>query len=195
MCLYPTPYYSCALSKLSDAVSNAHWLTFPNLTMLQPSCMPVLQLKISKLRYIRIQRWKAKRNNIYIHNMFHLYKIYLSIFPNNPKKQSLHCLFSNIGQNFTGKVVFSASGKPQGPENPNRTPSSSHPITNAAQAPVSHRGESLVARSIDPRRLQVTFRTFHRDPLSIPRVSLLEVFAYVWFCTSAVGNTLWRMVA
>lgn len=49
-------------------------------------------------------------------------------------------------------------------------------MTNAAQAPVA---SVTVARSIDPRRLQVT--TFHRDPLSIPKTltgKCLHIFGF-----------------
>ena len=107
MCLYPTPYYSCALSKLSDAVSNAHWLTFPNLTMLQPSCMPVLQLKISKLRYIRIQRWKAKRNNIYIYIICFIYTKYTYQSSQIIQKKNL-CIvcFQTLGKTSLEKSFF-----------------------------------------------------------------------------------------
>lgn len=50
-------------------------------------------------------------------------------------------------------------------------------------APHSQRGSGAcfplrrvtVAGSIDPRRLQLTFRTFHRDPLSIPSVCICLV--------------------
>lgn len=65
--------------------------------------------------------------------MFHLYK---NIHINLPK-QSQKKISALSVKTLASSLIVIGIWK-AGPENPNRTPSSSHPIPNAAQAPVSH---------------------------------------------------------
>lgn len=131
--------------------------------------MPVFQLKISKLRYIRIDEKQNEIIYIYIHNMFRLYKVYISIFPNNPpKKISALSVFkhlkTSLEKSFFRHLESLKVLRIRTELRRRRTPLP----TRLRRLFPSRR---VIGGPIDPRRLQVTFRTFHRDPLSIPRVS------------------------
>lgn len=67
--------------------------------------------------------------------MFYLYKIHINL-PKQSKKKISALSVKTLRKTSLETSFFRRLETPQCPENPNRTPSSSHPIPNAAQAPV-----------------------------------------------------------